>query len=306
MTKKPTVSIASCIRADCAYLQAYFNQIKSLLQERSRIISIVLVHDRASEDGLSVLLQMQRGDPRIHLVEESEQDQNIDSIEAKAEQWAKIGNQGLEKALESNPDFILWVEADLTFPLDTVDRLVSHDRDIIAPTVMLGSNFYDSWGFRTIDGHKIFNTKDIPAPINGISELSSVGSCVLFKSSIFRDGVRSRGPYETGLLVGICNDARRLGYRVWVDTMLCVIHPTSLWEQQLWRIEWLEVVSIKGEILAAAGVNIIVASWYPDFVMKTLSEIPDLKSIGELNWFRLEVKRDTKNRTLRVSLVQNA
>jgi hypothetical protein len=52
--------------------------------------------------------------------------------------------------------------------------------------------------------------------------------------------------------------------------------------------------------------NITVACWYPDFVMKTLSKILELKSIDDLNRFRLEVNRETKNRTLRVSLVQNA
>ena len=302
---KPTVAIVSCARADSNYLQSYFNQVQSLLQDKSQIVSIVLVHDRASPVNFSILSKIQKADTRIHLVEESEQDNKIQTIEAKAEQWAKIGNQGIETALKSNPDFILWVEADLCFPLDTVDRLVNHDRDIIAPTIMLGPNFYDSWGFRTIEGQKIFNIKTISGPNNSTTELSSVGSCVLFRSSIFRAGVRFRGPYETGLLVGVCTDARKLGFRVWVDTMLSVIHPTSLWEQQVWRIEWLEVLSSKGEVMAATNMDLITASWYPDFIMKTLSQIPDLKSITELNQFRLEVNRNIKNRTIRLSLIHN-
>lgn len=44
---------------------------------------------------------------------------------------------------------LAWVEADLSYPDDTMEALLAHDKPIIAPWIYLNSVFYDSGDFAT-------------------------------------------------------------------------------------------------------------------------------------------------------------
>jgi len=104
--------------------------------------------------------------------------------------------------------------------------------------------FYDTWGFRGLDGARFTNEapyhRDFRA--HDLVELSSVGSVVLFKRAVFDRGVRFRGEYENGLLAGVNQDARRLGFKTFMDSRVAVLHPTSGWRRQQYELDRVEVV----------------------------------------------------------------
>jgi glycosyltransferase involved in cell wall biosynthesis len=302
---KPSVSIVSLIRQDSVYLKSYFGQIENLSESICKIDTINLVHDVLKDGKLSPLLSEKSQDSRIILIPELSSDIQVVDFEEKVAQWAAIANQGIESALRANSDYILFLESDLCFPFDLLDQLAPLNLDIVAPLIYLGINFYDSWGFRDLDGNKIYQFSAQPGKgfFDGPIELSSVGSCVLFKSDIFKKGVRFRLPYETGLLAGVCMDARELGYRVWVDPTTCISHPTSSWRRQIWTITTLNITFMNGVVLHYNYAHLIAGA-YDFFVQAWLSEqvtqIDQLKSVK----FRSNWECNQENRSIRVSVIE--
>lgn len=300
-SKKPSVNIVSLVRQNTPYLKSYFNQIESLTENFCTIKSIVLVHDHLDEDSLSPLFVARQQDKRFHFVPEIVWGNPMRTLEEKTIQWAAIGNQGFEKALETESDYILWVESDLCFPFDLLDQLIPLNLDVVAPIVYLGINFYDSWGFRDLEGRKIYNFSPVPGKgfFDGPIELSSVGSCVLFKSEIFKNSIRFRGPYENGLLAGICQDARALGYRVWADPTTCISHPTSSWRSQIWTVTNLIIIPLDGGVMHF-NFDHILSGLYQDVIQVWVDSIA--QNIEALKGARYAIswESDPENRSVTV------
>lgn len=152
--------------------------------------------------------------------------------------WAALGNATIEQLRGRPWDYLLWCESDLVIPPDLIALLLRNDADIVAPAIFLGGLFYDTWGFRALDGTHFRNEPPYHPGFHplGVTELASVGSCVLFKRAVFDAGIRFRGEYPDGLLAGVCADARARGFRVFVDSRVAVLHPTGRWERQQYRL----------------------------------------------------------------------
>ena len=297
MSKK-IVNIVSNIRIISDYTSSYINQLLSLSQDNYEIGKIILVCDEIS--GNTKISNWAAVDSRVILVLEELTDISLLNIEEKTNQWAKLCNQGINESLKFKSDYTFFVEADLTFPFDLLDELVFSNLDICAPVIFLGAGFYDSWGFRDLNGKKIFNLKRCDVFTSPI-ELSSVGSCVLFRTDIFFSGVRFRGPYDSGLLVGVCNDARILGYRVWMLPHLSIIHPTSSWRKQMWLITEIDIQHLL--FTENYKTNIIVPSAYKEFVESAVIKyLGNIKAIPILDCSILIIKNETK-RSLSIKIL---
>ena len=294
---KKIVNIISNIRTDSSYAKSYINQISSQTENHYQIGKIVLVCDDLSNP--SEILNWGRLDERVVLVQEDKNDYLIESLEDKTLQWATLCNQGIESSLTFQSDFTLFIEADLCFPFDLIDQLILENLDITAPLVFLGAGFYDSWGFRKLDGSKIGWIDNVNVH-NPPVELSSVGSCVLFRTEIFSRGVRFRGPFQTGLLVGVCNDARELGYRVWALSSVVIIHPTTTWREQVWKINKISI-NVDGKVFVS-NVDFIVAGAYAEFVFEQLPAI--FKALPEIpikyGEYRFDFIKNKKDKTIEV------
>lgn len=158
--------------------------------------------------------------------------------DARIRAWAALGNATIEQLRGSSWDYLLWCESDLVIPPDLITLLLRSNVDIVAPAIFLGGLFYDTWGFRALDGTHFRNEPPYHPqfPPMGMTELASVGSCVLFRRAVFDSGIRFRGVYPDGLLAGVCADARRHGFRVFMDSRVAVLHPTRRWERQQYRM----------------------------------------------------------------------
>ena len=120
-------------------------------------------------------------------------------------------------------EWILLADADLMeIPSDTVERLKTLNKDIVAPYVWMRNCvpklFYDSYVFRL----KGYRYHPLRPPMGGGKplQLDSVGTCFLVKRKVFLD-VPYGDPYPH---MKFCNDARTKDYEVWADPTTNVNH----------------------------------------------------------------------------------
>ena len=130
-------------------------------------------------------------------------------------------------AIEHEFDYIFWVDADIVLPEDALEKLISHNKDIVSgsyamkalgkaiPIAMIRTsmNKYASIRIDSYLGHK------------GLIKLDCIGfGCVLTKVEIFK---KMKTPYfkytETlGEDAYFCRRAQKLGYEIYIDnTILC-------------------------------------------------------------------------------------
>jgi hypothetical protein len=217
---------------------------RALLEAQARehiAIGCSFVEGDSRDDTFGRLEQWRDADLRVRLVQRPVEP--VTDFDDRVRKWAMLGNLALEGALASDCTHVLWCESDLALPHDLVEQLVADDVDIVAPAIFLGGWFYDTWGFRGLDGVRFANQAPHHADWDphALVELSSVGSVVLFRREVFDAGVRFRGEYPDGLLVGVCRDAARHGFRTWMDSRVAVLHPTSTWKAAQYALEHVEV-----------------------------------------------------------------
>lgn len=127
----------------------------------------------------------------------------------------------VHKAVEMKATHILFVDSDMRFPPDALERLLVHKKDIV------GANYQARTNSETTarkDG------KFVPLGKQGIEEVDTMGfGLILIDLNVFTSPIRSvppncfSMPFDTsiGLFVGedvyFCTMARDKGFRVWVD-----------------------------------------------------------------------------------------
>jgi hypothetical protein len=301
----PTVAITSTLRLSAPYAPIFVEQLRRQISLRHRLVSVTVIHDDHASNAAEALIDMAGGDGLFHFVKETAADNEIRTRSEKAQQWARIGNQALEHALESGADYILVLEADLCIPCDLIDQLIRRRKDILAPVVFLGVNFYDSWGFRTVEGARVRTLDDLPkGDPTGLTELGSVGSCVLVRREVLDAGVRYRGEYDDGLLVGLCRDARALGFSVWADRMMCIVHPTSLWREQVWKLRELRVIGLDGTVTARLeALDALIPSAFPEAVSDFVATNPRSREHVQGRSFAVRVDRNDGDRSLSADII---
>jgi hypothetical protein len=152
----------------------------------------------------------------------------IGLVNAKSSIITNVRNQILDAAQELRkqaqstnrpiPEWVLWLDSDMTFPADTLTRLLSHKKDIVGATYPRRVPPFGIIG-RTLSG-----SKDVPR--SGLVEFSHMPFGVLLtRMSIFD---KMKKPYfrltvdeATGQTGGedfyFCDSVRSLGYSLWCD-----------------------------------------------------------------------------------------
>lgn len=151
-----------------------------------------------------------------------------------------VGNAIFDSVRDSD-DVLVYVESDLIWTPETIMSLIEHlaNTDVVAPLVFAGDNFYDVYCYRGLDGsrfspfapfHESLVYTILRLETDGtVSEfkppklfpVSSVGSCLVMHGHVARSARIRNGQ----ALVGWCEDARSLGYRISVALGLRVEHP---------------------------------------------------------------------------------
>jgi glycosyltransferase involved in cell wall biosynthesis len=130
-------------------------------------------------------------------------------------------NRLVQDALKTGADWILFLDSDMRFPPDTLLRLLSYDRDIVAANCVLRAfpTRATAWG----DGAHVFTAADA----DGLEEVESIGTAVmLIRSSVFARLPPPAFKFEDkpddpfsflGEDQYFCRKARECGFRIWID-----------------------------------------------------------------------------------------
>ncbi len=265
---KARVNLCSALRQGSSYTKSFFHQVKALTERGYELGLVTVVVD--GDTLTDPTLVEAQADPRVSFVFEGPRSAPTCFMSERSIAWARTGNLALDASLTTPSEFTLWIESDLSFPCDLIELLMELNQDIVAPIVMLGENFYDSWGFRDLAGRRIANLAELQSLRRGpgpLTELSSVGSCLLFRSALLGKGVRMPAGYDNGLLVGFCLAARAIGARVFCRHDVAIVHPTSLWTEQVYRVTSCRIGDAQAWKELAPDGGAIVAGPYFDFVI---------------------------------------
>jgi hypothetical protein len=177
-----------------------------------------------SVDGTwPALADAQAQDPRISVVRFHTGKPKYGSI-VNADRFATLAtvfNCALGHVDLGWSDYVLFLPSDIVYTPDLLTRLLSHDRDIIAPFSWTEhGRLYDTWGF-TRDGKalgRIARGSVGDQPV----QMDTVGGTVLIRAEVLRAGVRYTSEEVDR---GFCRMATERGFTVWADPSTAVYHP---------------------------------------------------------------------------------
>jgi hypothetical protein len=145
-------------------------------------------------------------------------------------------------ALSENwAEWILWLESDLLWEAQLLNRLLAVRAEVVAPWVLTAPTrpgvtdvavleqttpaervFYDIWAFRHQGEPRRFTAQE-PRPAQPLA-VHSAGSCLLMSAEVARE---ANQPSERAI-VGWCEQARARGAEVWCDPRITVWHRMAL------------------------------------------------------------------------------
>ena len=137
-----------------------------------------------------------------------------------------VGRNIIAKYAQENEfDYIMWVDSDMILPKNTLVRLLSHDKDIVAGVYsykVLGNKEVVAKRFQdeTREEYDNLTIKEIKES-SGLIEVDGFGfGCVLTKTSMF-----DKIPFpwfiytqDMGEDIFFCRKAQNEGYKLWLDT----------------------------------------------------------------------------------------
>ncbi len=137
-------------------------------------------------------------------------------------------NKLAQAALDQECDYILWIDADMRFPKNTIERLLAHDKDIVGvnattrtmPVVPTAKNLKVDVEKRENHWYSI-NSKGK----TGIEQVTAIGCGVmLVKAKVFKETPKPwfyfyelPGGKTLGEDVHFCIAAHDAGFETWVD-----------------------------------------------------------------------------------------
>jgi len=235
------VAIISFFRNSAArgQVQRYFQQLHALRSAAPATMRfrLIAVEGDSADNTQAELLAYARGlgllNEGFDLVSRSHGKREWGSTEEheRMEALSWVGNGGLERVRPSD-DYVIYVESDLIWRPETMLRTLtmlqktSNDKpifDVFGIMPFAADAFYDIYAFRHLDGTRFgpFAPYSRDFVLDGINEVSSVGSCLVMRAEVARN-VRIPG---AEVLVGFCRIAREQGYRIWVDARERIQHP---------------------------------------------------------------------------------
>ncbi|MBX3502804.1 MAG: glycosyltransferase [Alphaproteobacteria bacterium] len=155
----------------------------------------------------------------------------IDIMNERSSNLARSRNNLVRRALERRADWALWFDSDMTFPPDTIDRLLSHNEPIVGATYRRRNDPKGS-----VIGPMLPDQAGVPEDMTAMGYLGM--GCVLVSMRVFADvpepwfNFDETPGRETGEDRWFFERAREAGYRVlcddWLTTQVghigCVTH----------------------------------------------------------------------------------
>lgn len=222
----PTILIVSPTKNDARYLERHLQAWEKVDYPRARI-RWVWMYGRSVDKTLEILEKyFSSGKWNAEIYEEPPFENKTNSAI-----WIADVLNALRKTY-NNEDFVVIDDTDIIrIPPTTLRELIDLDLDIVSPYVWIeGTNpkqFFDTYVFRDLDGNKYpafdLPNLDSPDPI----ELSSVGSFVVVKGSIF-ERIEFENPIPN---LQFCRNAGKKGYKVYGIPWVNIYHANVFRER---------------------------------------------------------------------------
>jgi hypothetical protein len=141
---------------------------------------------------------------------------------------ANARNNIAEGALKLGAEWLLFLDSDMTFPRETLTRLMSWNKDIVCASYVKRAYPHHTVGSLVArPGDEV--GKPALVETNGLYEMEKIGLGVcLIKMEVFKKLPRPWFGHEfrsgSNAMVGEdifwCHNVRKLGYRIWIDAAL--------------------------------------------------------------------------------------
>lgn len=141
--------------------------------------------------------------------------------EARFRCLARTGNTALDVIALSDYNYVWFIDSDLLYSPSLLGHLIGLGLEVVAPLFMAADAFYDTWGYRHLNGGSVGPYLDWIKSREPIQILSA-GGCVLFRHGYIASGARMR---EAEPIVGLCKECAKLGAAIWLDPTSVVWHP---------------------------------------------------------------------------------
>lgn len=214
-----SVMVGVPVKDSATWLPRFFKQLEKL-EDVSRV---VFSYSRSKDETLKLLKHWEHETKHsTEIIHEPDMPQALSAAEI-APVYKDFQTMFGEKGWEDETHFLL-IDADIMdVPDDLIQRLMAHDKDIIAPFVyvdrMIPKQFFDVHCFR-LSGFR-FHPYLPPDPNDGeIFELDSVGCCYLVNRDTFKF-VDYDNPHPH---LRFCENALDAGYEVWADPSIEILH----------------------------------------------------------------------------------
>jgi len=147
-----------------------------------------------------------------------------------------LRNDIVELAIKEGASHILMCDCDQVYPVDTITKLLAHNLPVVAAKVHRRYPPFDPIILRlTESGYKPLGIGDYEP--NSLVECDATGTgCILYQTEVFK-----KLPYpwfkfqkhpQTGMVigeeVGLCQDLKKRGYKIYVDTSIEVGHLSTM------------------------------------------------------------------------------
>jgi len=139
-------------------------------------------------------------------------------------------------------DYLFAVDSDISFPKDTLKKLLAHDRDLVSGLYIQrkpGQHVLEVYKFNDHGGVTNIPIEEIRG--RGLVEIASCGfGCVLIKAEVFRAVGYPQFVYHSAIDhantisedVDFCRKALSKGFSLWADTSVLCNH-TGSWTFQV-------------------------------------------------------------------------
>jgi len=139
---------------------------------------------------------------------------------------SRLRNRLVERALKLDVDALLWVDADIIFPLSGLSRLLAHDAPIVGATYALRSQLHAE-NKTPMLAHEEFDSipVNVSTDVKGARRIKSLpGGALLVKSEVYSNNVFSpwyeRVSDDTPEDWHFCAKARKAGIDILLDSVL--------------------------------------------------------------------------------------
>lgn len=150
---------------------------------------------------------------------------------------ATVRNDIVEQALVRGCTHLLFMDTDQTYPIDTIEKLISHDKDIVGAKVHIRYPPFHPTLFKYDKGEDdYYMVSDEEWKKRELMEVDATGTgCILIKTSVFMDieypwfeFTKTKEGKVVGEDISFCRKVKKAGYKIYVDTSINCGHIGTL------------------------------------------------------------------------------